>query len=194
MHNNPDVSNSGELHVPATRPAAILDLTATAVRALTLYSLAEFQSGHATSISITAEGSAFSIADDGRGHPIDKTVNGTSYLKFIYTHFDYPFESTGRAPVQLQGIGMSLLNAMCSELTLTVTKREEKLELWFRAGQLHQSDRTAVDSEATGTAVAGKINSTLNANVGAIEQLQAWLLAVLNANPSLKICFNGIEL
>lgn len=63
-----------------------------------LYALLEFQSGHATTIRVTAQGNTFSIADNGRGHPIDKSVDGTSYLKFIYAHFDYPFES-GRSAV-----------------------------------------------------------------------------------------------
>lgn len=53
-----------------------------------LYALAEFQSGNATTIRVTADGNSFSIADNGRCHPIDKSVDGTSYLKFIYTHFD----------------------------------------------------------------------------------------------------------
>lgn len=73
-----------------------LDLAATAARALVLYSLMEFQSGNATTIKVTAEGSSFSISDDGRGHPLDKSVGGTSYIRFIYTHFDYPFEDECR--------------------------------------------------------------------------------------------------
>ena len=100
-------------------------LTADVVRALTLYCLAEFQSGHATTIRITAEGNSFSIADDGRGHAIERAIDGTPYLKFIYTHFDYPFETGQNAPVQLQGIGMSLVNALCSELIVTANYQPE---------------------------------------------------------------------
>ena len=122
-----------------------------------LYSLAEFQSGHATTIRVTAEGTSFGIADDGRGHSIDRTVDGFSYLKLIYTHFDHPFGSRAGAPVQPQGIGMSFINALCSELSLTVTKKDETLRQLFRNGQLHTSSRMTVPSEQTGTAVSGTI-------------------------------------
>ncbi|MGL4574028.1 MAG: hypothetical protein ACRCV9_04475, partial [Burkholderiaceae bacterium] len=138
-----------------------LDITATAVRALMLYSLTEFQSGNATTIRVTADGTSFSISDDGRGHPIDKTVEGISYLKFIYTHFDYPFESGRAAPIQLQGLGMSVINALCSELTLTVRKQNETLQLRFEGGQLQQQTRTAVPSIETGITVSAKLNPKL---------------------------------
>lgn len=175
-------------------PAPLLDLASTAVRALMLYSLAEFQSGHATTIRVTAEGNSFSIADNGRGHPIDKTVDGTSYLKFIYTHFDYPFECGRAAPIQLQGIGMSLVNALCSELTLTVRKRDATLQLLFRDGQLCESQRMAVVSEETGITVSAQINPQLQADGVAADQLEEWLLGVLAASPSLNLFFNGRQL
>jgi hypothetical protein len=171
------------------------DLTATAVRALMLYSLLEFQSGHATTIWVTAHGNTFSIADNGRGHPIDKSVDGTSYLKFIYNHFDYPFESGRPAPIQLQGIGMSLVNAMCSELRLTVRKPDATLELLFRDGQLCESNRTDVGSDETGITVAAQINPRLQGN-GVVDAngLEEWLLGVLAASPTLKLFFNGRQL
>ncbi len=175
-------------------PSPALDLTATAVRALMLYSLLEFQSGHATTIRVTAEGNSFSIADNGRGHPIDKSVDGTSYLKFIYNHFDYPFESGRGAPIQLQGIGMSLVNAMCCELTLTVTKPDARLQLLFRDGQLRESIRTDVASEETGITVSARINPQLQASGVATQQLEEWLLGVLAASPSLQLFFNGRQL
>lgn len=171
-----------------------LDLIATAVRALTLYSLAEFQSGHATTIRVVAEGSSFGIADDGRGHPIDRAIEDTSYLKFIYTHFDYPFESGRSAPIQLQGIGMSFINAMCSELALTVRKRDEMLQLLFRDGQLEGSNRTAATSGETGITVSAKINPQLQESGVDVKQLEAWLLGVSISSPSLRLFFNGREL
>lgn len=159
-----------------------------------LYSLAEFQSGNATTIRVTAEGTSFGIADDGRGHPIDKTVEGTSYLDFIYTHFDFPFESARSAPIQLQGIGMSLVNAMCSEFALTVRKRDATLQLLFRDGQLHGSNRTEVFSEETGVTISAKINSQLQGSDVETKPLEEWLLGVLATSPSLKLFFNGRQL
>jgi DNA gyrase subunit B len=159
-----------------------------------LYSLAEFQSGHATTIRVTAEGTSFSIADDGRGHSIDRAVEGTSYLNFIYTHFDYPFEPGRSAPIQLQGIGMSMINAMCSELALTVRKRDETLELWFRNGRLDRSNRVAAMSEETGNTVSARIDPRLQSSGVDVSELEAWLLGILASSPSLMLFFNGREL
>lgn len=178
----------------AANLALLPDLTATAVRALMLYSLAEFQSGHATTIRVNAEGGSFSIADDGRGHPLDKTVEGTPYLKFIYTHFDYPFESGRSAPVQLQGIGMSLVNALCSELALTVRKPDETLQLKFQHGQLCASHRTAVQSEVTGITVAAQLHAQWAGQGVATRALEEWLLGVAVCHPTLKLFFNDRQL
>ncbi len=178
----------------ATENDPPLDLTATAVRALVLYPLLEFQSGHATTIWVTANGHSFSIADDGRGHALDREVNGTSYLKFIYNHCDYPFASGRSAPIQLQGIGMSLVNAMCSELALTVSKKDETLHVLFRNGQLVSSQRSATPSERTGIAVSARLNAHLQPNGVATEPLEAWLKGLLVSDPGLKLHFNGREL
>lgn len=159
-----------------------------------LYSLAEFQSGHATTIKVTAQGTSFGITDDGRGHSIDRAVEGASYLKFIYTHFDYPFESAVGAPIQLQGVGMSLINAMCSELALTIRNRGETLALLFRDGRLNQRNRMTTTSNDTGNAILARLNPRLQVGEANTKQLEAWLLAVLASSPSLKLFFNGREL
>ena len=177
-----------------TSKEARLDPTGIAVRALFLYSLAEFQLGHASTIRVTAEGTSFSIADNGRGHSIDRAVEGTSYLKFIYTQFDYPFESGQSSPIQLQGIGMSLVNALCSELALTVRKRDETLQLLFRDGKLYERNRMNMKSEETGITISAVTNPQLQMDGVAVEQLQDWLLSVLASSPSLKLYFNGCEL
>lgn len=114
---------------------ASLDLADTAVRTVVLYSLMEFQGGNSKSIRVARSGSEFSVSDDGRGHPLDKTLEGVSYLRFIYTHFEYPFESTNGAPVQLQGLGMSVITALCSELSLEVRKQNETLTASFEEGK-----------------------------------------------------------
>jgi DNA gyrase/topoisomerase IV subunit B len=172
-------------------PAPLPDLTATVLRALLLYSLAEHQSGQASTIRVTAEGTSFSLSDDGRGHPIDKTVEGTSYLAFVYTHLDYPFPAGRSAPVQLQGIGMSLVNALCSELRLQVNKRDAELELLFAQGQLVQRTRRELASEQTGIQVSGRIAPGLGSAPADLAGLEQWLRAVLATAPALRLFFNG---
>lgn len=175
----------------APAPAADTDLAATAVRALVLYGLAEHQSGHATTIRVSKRGAGFGISDDGRGHPLDKALEGTPYLRFIYTHFDYPFGSAQAAPVQLQGIGMSLVTALCAELVLTVRKPGETLTATFRNGQLVDSQRRALAAEHTGTTVQGRLRPGLPFDEGDDPRLAAWLRGIVQAHPALALEFNG---
>jgi DNA gyrase/topoisomerase IV subunit B len=126
------------------------DFAALATRALVLYTLAEFQSGHATTIRVDVEGNALSVADNGRGHAIHRVISGQPYLPFIYTHLDYPFANAepGEAgQVQLQGIGMSLLNALCSELSVIVRKREGTLRVCYESARLVREERDGPDRD-----------------------------------------------
>ena len=170
------------------------DLTGIAVRALVLYSLAEFQSGHSTTIRVTAEGTSFSVADDGRGHAIERAIGGAPYLKFVYTHLDYPFDLDQGAPIQLHGIGMSLVNAMCSELSVTAQKPDATLRLSFRDGQPSGTELVEVKSKETGNTIAGTIGPHLQKGGVGAQNLQQWLQRVLEVYPSLKVLLNGQEL
>lgn len=168
-----------------------LDLVGHAVRALMLYALAEHQAGHATRLRIRAQGHAFSVADDGRGHAIARTLEGTPNLKLIYSQLDYPFGTETFPPVQLQGIGMSLLNSLCSELTVTVRKREASLRLSFRDGVLGESEWREEASELTGNCIEGRISPRLRAAEVAIDGLHDWLAGLLKGCPALTLDFNG---
>jgi DNA gyrase/topoisomerase IV subunit B len=170
------------------------DLTGWSVRTLVLYSLAEFQSGHATTIRVVAESNSFSIADDGRGHAIERTVAGEPYLQFVYTHLHYPFKGGQSAPVQLHGLGMSLVNALCSELTVTVCKPNATHRLVFRNGCSYESERSEVQSSMTGNTVSGTISPHFCASGVEAQGLRDWLQGVKAASPSLKLFFNGYEL
>jgi DNA gyrase/topoisomerase IV subunit B len=173
------------------------DLATVAIRALVLYSLAEFQGGHASTINVIAEGMSFSVADDGRGHAIARSIAGRPYLAFIYTHLDYPFADAelGQAgQVQLQGIGMSLLNALCSELSVTVRKREGTLHLSYDAGRLASETRDEIANNSTGTSIAGTINSLLQPTQVDVRGVERWLLRVVAIHPKLKLHFNGKDL
>lgn len=159
------------------------------VRTLVLYALAEFQAGHAKTIRVSVQGHAFSVEDDGRGHAIARSVDGAPYLDFIYGHQDYPFGAGTEKPVQLQGLGMSLLNRLCTELAVTVRKPDTLLRMGFRAGRLVSHEVSEVRSEATGNTIAGR-TSTDSRPLDA-PAVRDWLLAVLAASPTLRLSFNG---
>ena len=177
--------------------AAVLppqDVTASLVRALVLYSLAEFQSGHATTLRVTAEGHSFSVADNGRGHAIDRTVAGLPYLNFVYTHLDYPFEQDRGAPLQLHAIGISLINVLCAELDVTTHKRDETLLMKFKRGRLCDYDVVNAKFRETGNGISGHVNPQLQTSGVDTRLLREWLVELLTANPTLKLFFNGEEL
>ena len=175
-------------------PSAPPDLAASALRTLVLYSLTQFQLGHATTIRVSLEGSAFGIAYDGPGHPLDKTLEGSPYLRFIYTHFDYPFEAGRAAPVQLQGLGMSLVHALCSTLQLTVRKRDETFTLGFRDGQEVARTREPEANAETGITISARLRPELPPGGTGSAALEAWLRGLLQVHPTLRLYFNGQRL
>ena len=159
------------------------DIIGSVVRALVLYSLAEFQSGHSTTIRVNAEARSFSIGDDGRGHAIERTVAGSPYLPFVYTHLDYPLVPARGAPIQLQGIGLSLINALCCELTVTARKRDATLRMSFRGGSLRDQELLKVRSEGTGNTISGTVDSQFQKCALDAQELQRWLLGVSGGQP-----------
>ncbi len=177
----------------ASRPG-FPDLLADVVRALVLYSFAEHQAGHASTIRVSAEGTSFSVADDGRGHSIERLVGQTSYLAFVYTHLDYPFEAGQGDPIQLQGIGMSLINTLCSELSVRVQKPHATLVLSFREGRFVGRELLDLKSEHAGNTVAGVLDlryQRLGVDTG---HLGRWLRTLLAASRGLTLFFNGQKL
>lgn len=168
-----------------------LDVTGQVVRALTLYALAEHQSGHATTLALRATGHFFSVSDNGRGHDIRRTVAGVPYLHYIYSHLDYPFAPAIGGDVQLQGIGMSLLNSLCSELRLTVRKPLETLRLTFRAGHRCEERRLPEANRECGNTVEGEVRPELQPRPTGEAQIARWLHRIHRANPAVELSFNG---
>jgi DNA gyrase/topoisomerase IV subunit B len=170
------------------------EVATSVVQALVLYSLAEFQFGHCTTIRVEAKNRFFSISDDGRGHAIDRTVADSPYLQFIYTHFDYPFVPNAGppAPIQLQGIGMSLINTLCSELTVTVRKSDKTLRLLFENGTLRDRQLLEQSLGGTGNMISGFVASPFSQSSDELA-LHSWLRRVKSSAPSLLLYFNGRE-
>jgi len=167
------------------------NVTSSVIQTLVLYSLAEHQLGHATSIRVTANGHAFAVEDDGRGHAVNRTVEGSPYLDFIYTHLDYPFRPGSTKPVQLHGLGMSLLNRLCAELKVSVRKSTATMNMTFESGRLVHHELVESANEITGNTISGRVDSRHES--GAIDEsaLCQWLLGILAGSPSLRLRFNG---
>lgn len=173
--------------------SAAADLFSTMSRVLVLYSLAEFQSGHASTIRVLVDGTTCSVADDGRGHAIHRVVSGQPYLPFIYTHQHYPFQDAqpqNAGQVQLQGMGMSLVNALCSELVVVVKKREGTLRLTYASGHLTREERDDLVNESTGTSVSATLDPALHTGSVDLPEIERWLTRIATAHPTLKLSLN----
>lgn len=167
------------------------DIASSVVQTLVLYSMAEHQLGHARSLHVTMSGHAFGIEDDGRGHAIQRTVEGAPYLDFIYCHLDFPHGEPRARPIQLQGLGMSLLNRLCANLTVTVRKAEATLTLRFEQGRLLSQELTDEANARTGNKLTGSLDPHLAAPAPDPSAFEQWLRAVLSTSPSLQLHFNG---
>lgn len=164
---------------------------AVAVKALVLYTLAEAQAGHASLIEVSVNDHSFEVRDNGRGHALDKHINGTPYLRFIYEQLDFPFGQAEPGEVQLQGIGMSLINAACEQLQVTVTRAGEVLTLGFRDGRRVSEERAASAERGSGNRVRGVVRQTVAQARLDEAALLAWLHDVQRAAPHASISFNG---
>jgi len=172
--------------LPTARP----NITESLVRALVLYSLAEFQLGHVTSIWIEARGHSFGVEDDGRGHAIGRDVDGSPYLSFIYHHLDYPFGTGQGKPIQLQGIGLSLLNRLCENLTVRVRKPTATLHMLFQRGQLVRHEMGDFDEGHGGNTIRGEVSPAIEPRPVDEQVLRTWLHEVLTASAPLRLHFN----
>jgi len=168
-----------------------MDVTAIVVKSLVLYSLAEHQAGFAHTLDVQVHGSRFFVGDDGRGHAIDRVVEGEPYFSLIYEQLRSPAVGDGHGPVQLQGIGVSLVNALCSELEVLIHNANGSVRLSYADGELRAQERIQCSAIETGNRIRGVISATLHSEECADGQLRGWLEDVQRRAPALSLRFNG---
>ncbi len=173
------------------RVAAVSPEATRLARVLVLYAVAEAQAGHVTRIDVLAQGHTFGVSDDGRGHSIDKKIDGTNYLSFIYSQFQFPFSKPEPGPVQLQGIGMSLLNSLCSNLEVTVTRAGQRLQLVFELGTLLSQRREPAPEAGSGNRLVGTVAAQETPTISEGHLLIEWLTELMPCLPGVCITLNG---
>ena len=97
--------------------------------------------GYASNIAVTLheDGSSITIADDGRGIPVDKhpkTKKSAVEVIFTTLHAGGKFEAGNyKTAGGLHGVGASVVNALSKELVATVRRDGAEWELRFKQGQ-----------------------------------------------------------
>lgn len=117
------------------------------------------------------------------------------YLRLIYQQFDDLAQGEGAWPVQLQGLGLSLINRLCAELRVSVRRPPRCLTLVFAHGvRIHHAVQDASD-DRHGNHLAGRlIAEGLGPGPGEpgldVLRLRAWLEALAQVHPGLSLHFN----
>src|SRR5690606_1964924 len=119
----------------------------------------EAMNGFASNIVLTLhrDGSSITVADDGRGIPIDKhPKTKQSALEVIFTvlHAGGKFESGNyKTAGGLHGVGASVVNALSTELRASVKRDGALWEMSFKRGKPVGSLRKVGPARGTGTTV-----------------------------------------
>ena len=104
-------------------------------------SIDEAMNGYASNITVTLheDGASITIADDGRGIPVDKhPKTKKSALEVIFTtlHAGGKFErGSYKTAGGLHGVGASVVNALSKELVATVRRDGAEWEMRFKQGK-----------------------------------------------------------
>src|SRR4051812_37990636 len=130
-------------------------------------SIDEAMNGYASNITVTlhADGSSITIADDGRGIPIDKhSKTKKSAVEVIFTmlHAGGKFDSGNyKTAGGLHGVGASVVNALSKELVATVRRDGAEWEIRFKQGQAVGPLKKVGPARGTGTTVFFRPDATI---------------------------------
>ncbi len=130
-------------------------------------SIDEAMNGYASNITVTLheDGSSLTVADDGRGIPVDKhPKTKKSAIEVIFTtlHAGGKFEHDSyKTAGGLHGVGASVVNALSKELVATVRRDGSQWQMKFKQGQVAGALAKQGPARGSGTTVFFRPDSTI---------------------------------
>ncbi|HVS31894.1 MAG TPA: DNA topoisomerase IV subunit B [Thermoanaerobaculia bacterium] len=130
-------------------------------------SIDEAMNGYASNIIVTLheDGASITIADDGRGIPVDKhpkTKKSALEVIFSTLHAGGKFDAGSyKTAGGLHGVGASVVNALSKELVATVRRDGTQWEMTFRQGRMVGHLTRVGAARGTGTGVFFRPDSTI---------------------------------
>ena len=130
-------------------------------------SIDEAMNGYASNIAVTLheDGSSITIADDGRGIPVDKhpkTKKSALEVIFSTLHAGGKFEAGNyKTAGGLHGVGASVVNALSKELVATVRRDGAQWEMRFKQGAMVGALKKVGPARGTGTTVFFRPDTTI---------------------------------
>jgi DNA gyrase subunit B len=130
-------------------------------------SIDEAMNGYASNITVTLhdDGSSITIADDGRGIPVDKhpkTKKSAVEVIFTTLHAGGKFDAGNyKTAGGLHGVGASVVNALSKELVARVRRDGAEWELKFKQGHPVAALKKVGPARGSGTTVFFRPDSTI---------------------------------
>jgi DNA topoisomerase IV B subunit len=130
-------------------------------------SVDEAMNGYASNVTVTLheDGSSITIADDGRGIPIDKhpkTKKSALEVIFSTLHAGGKFDAGNyKTAGGLHGVGASVVNALSKELIATVRRDGAQWEMRFKQGTTVGALKKVGPARGTGTTVFFRPDTTV---------------------------------
>src|SRR5438876_7980064 len=156
----------------------------------------EAMNGSASNIWVTLhrDGAAITIADDGRGIPVDKhPTTKKSALEVIFTvlHAGGKFEHGNyKTAGGLHGVGASVVNALSKELVATVKRDGAQWEMRFKQGKAVSALKKTGAARGSGTIVHFRPDPAIFPNIEFDpEVIKARLEVVSYLHKGVKVVF-----
>ena len=127
----------------------------------------EAMNGHATEIVVTLhkDGQSITVADNGRGIPVDiHPKHKKPALEIVYTtlHAGGKFDDGNyKTAGGLHGVGASVVNALSSEVTVTVKRDGAAWSMEFHAGEVKSKLKKLGAARGSGTTVFFRPDPTI---------------------------------